>query len=214
MSLTAKSSGGSDIPLLNRGWYNAVCCRIVDLGTQEIEWQGQTKQQQKVAIMFLIDGETVNIDGEQLPRCLTQEYTMSLHPKSRLRPHLENWRNKPFTEAEEAGFDIKRLLGVPAKIKVVQNEKGTWNNIDYIEPAEKKVVIPEDFESGIFEMPENGEIKPPEWVPNYLKKKIEESLESQRQRGLMNSQPSENGYDEYSDPNTGEAAFEEDEIPF
>jgi len=105
---------------------------------------------------------------------------------------LENWRNKPFTEEELRGFDLKKLLGVSAKVKVVLNEKGTWNNIDYIDPAEKKVEIPGDFDSGVFEFPSAGEIVPPEWVPNYLKRKIEESLEVQREKGFMDSPDNHN----------------------
>ena len=212
MSLTAKESGGGDIPVLNRGWYNAVCCRIIDLGTQEIEWQNQTKQLQKIVLGFLIEGEFVEIDGEKLPRVLNQEYTMSLHPKSRLRPQLENWRNKPFTEEELRGFDLKKLLGASAKVKVVLNDKGTWNNIDYIDPPEHKIQIPADFESGVFEFPASGEIVAPDWVPNYLKRKIEDSLEVQREKGMMSA----GGYQgtPQTDAEDAGSSFDDADIPF
>ena len=42
-------------------------------------------------------------------------YTLSLHERSALRAHLQNWRNKPFTEKELKGLTSRRSSACPAR---------------------------------------------------------------------------------------------------
>lgn len=69
----------------------------------------------KIRIFWEIIGETIEINGEQMPRLVSKEFTLSLNEKSKLRQALQSWRGKAFTAEELQGFDLRKVLGtVPA----------------------------------------------------------------------------------------------------
>jgi hypothetical protein len=104
-------------------------------------------------------------DGK--PMTIHQRYTWSMHEKSTLRKHLEAWRAKPFVDSDfgEGGFDIKKLLGVPCMLSIIQNttNERVYANISSIaklpkgmragELVNEKVFIallPEEFDRDAF----------------------------------------------------------------
>ena len=101
--------------------------RILDLGTQKVEWQGAIKMQRKLMFSFELHGEdnegqplTTN-DGK--PLMISKRYTMSLGEQSTLRKDLESWRGKKFTPEELQGFDLNVLLGKFAMCNVTHNDR-------------------------------------------------------------------------------------------
>lgn len=107
------------------GIYPAVCTRVIDLGVQQNKMFGNTAH--KVLFCYEIPDCTIEIDGKQMPKMVSKEFTVSLGEKSSLRPWLTSWRGKGFTEAELEGFDLKNVLGAPCQLQVVHNEKGYEN---------------------------------------------------------------------------------------
>lgn len=112
------------------GTFLARCCRIIDLGTQTVEYQGEAKPTHKVLIQFeVIDPDTFRDDGG----CYTvgKRYTASLHEKATLRRDLETWRGAKFTDAELQRFDLAGVLGKTCLLSVVHETKGdrTFANI-------------------------------------------------------------------------------------
>lgn len=101
--------------------------RILDLGTQKVEWQGAIKMQRKLMFSFELHGE--DNDGNALtlddgkPLMISKRYTMSLGEQSTLRKDLESWRGKKFTPEELQGFDISVLLGKFAMCNVTHNDR-------------------------------------------------------------------------------------------
>lgn len=101
--------------------------RVLDLGTQKVEWQGATKMQRKVMFTFELHGE--DNDGQPLampdgkPLIISKRYTMSLGEQSTLRKDLESWRGKKFTAEELLGFDVNVLLGKFAMCNVTHNDR-------------------------------------------------------------------------------------------
>lgn len=59
-------------------------------------------------------------DGQ--PYVVSGFYTNSLNEKSRLRPMLESWRGRPFTEEELDGFDLQNVLGKPCLLSVIHKD--------------------------------------------------------------------------------------------
>ncbi len=105
------------------GSYLARCSRIIDLGTQATDYQGQTKSARKVLISFaVLDDEVRRDDGE--PYLLSKRYTASLHEKAGLRKDLASWRGRDFTAEELQGFDLRDILGKSAFISVIHTAKG------------------------------------------------------------------------------------------
>lgn len=101
--------------------------RILDLGTQKVEWQGAVKMQRKLMFSFELHGD--DNDGQPLttpdnkPLMISKRYTMSLGEQSTLRKDLEAWRGKKFTGEELLGFDLQVLLGKFAMCNVTHNDR-------------------------------------------------------------------------------------------
>jgi hypothetical protein len=121
MSLTIKKSGGNFEPV-PEGQFVARCYRVIDLGTQEVEWNGDIKHQQKVLVSWEILEDGVRMDNGE-PYTINKTYTASLHEKSSLHKDLVAWRGKPFSEQELMGFEMQDLLGTYCTLQIVHNEK-------------------------------------------------------------------------------------------
>lgn len=141
MGLIVSDTGGGDFKLIPAGVHIGRCFRIVDLGTQEEEFQGEMKLMPKVAIYWELHGE--DEDGQPLvdekgdPLFIWQEYTASLGQKAKLRAALESWRGRPFTEDELKGFDITKLLNAYCMVNVTHrvSQKGkTYANVASLTP--------------------------------------------------------------------------------
>ena len=131
MSITASDKGGGDFELPPTGNHPARCVRIIDLGTQESNYQGQVSWRHQVFLAFELPNEmkTYEKDGQQVsePFLATEFYTLSLNEKAKLCHLLEGWRGKGFTEEEKAGFDITVLAGKPCLLNIVPYISETGN---------------------------------------------------------------------------------------
>lgn len=139
MSLTAKEGSKSEFEIVPEGTYIAKCFKLIDLGTQTVEFAGETKFQQKVLISWeLLDPETKMKDGR--PFAASKRYTVSLHEKSALRKDLQSWRGKKFTEEELEGFDLKKVLGSYCQLQIIHTETNgtTYANVDTIMSTREK----------------------------------------------------------------------------
>ena len=104
----------------------ARCVQILDLGTQEEEWEGVKSLKRKLRISWeLPTVEFTTQDGNTYNPLISREYTASLHEKSSLRPVLESWRGRPFTSTELENFEITKLLDAPCLLQVGHKEKKT-----------------------------------------------------------------------------------------
>ena len=123
MVWTSKSGGDKKFENPQPGTYGAVCYRVIDLGTQEVKWEGDTKNQNKVFIGFELDEKME--DGR--PFVIGRKFTVSLHEKSGLRAFLKGWRGRDFTDEELMGFNPQKLIGAPCMLSLIQN--GDYVNI-------------------------------------------------------------------------------------
>jgi hypothetical protein len=126
----------------------ATCYRIIDLGTQQVEWQGTIKRQHKILLSWELPDELMP-DGEKAgePFTIHQRYTYSTHEKATFRKHLEAWRGLAFTDADfgPGGFDIKNVLGKSCLLTVVHNAKNdkVYANIASVSKLPKAMTAPE-----------------------------------------------------------------------
>lgn len=141
MGLTVSDSGGGNFKMVPAGVHMARCYRVVDLGTQITNWQGEEKLTPQLAIYWELhgedaDGQPLNADNGE-PLTLFATYTKSLGAKSKLRGVLESWRGRPFTEADLKGFDVSKLLGAFCMVNVTHSTGGngkTYANVASITP--------------------------------------------------------------------------------
>ena len=124
MGRYSSDTGGGDFKQAPAGSHVGRAVRIIDLGTQHDEYQGEPTVRNQVLVQWELPNETVEIDGQDKPLLVGKFYTNSLGEKANLRRHLESWRAKPFTQEELERFDLMKILGAPAILSVVHNEKG------------------------------------------------------------------------------------------
>ena len=141
MGLIAKDKGGSDIAPCPSGMHHGICYGVVDIGTQPAF--GKFGAKRKVVILFEFPEIRIELPDKKdnskklnLPRALSIKETLTLASKGNLRPILEGWRGRVFTEKELEGFDLKNVIGANALINVVHEHKDqkTYANISTVNP--------------------------------------------------------------------------------
>lgn len=130
--IVSEKSGGN-FPPVDPGMHVGWCYGVIDLGTQPSEIY---KAQHKLLLMFELDEKVADGEHKGEPYRLSKFYTASLSDRAALRAELENWRGCPFEAHELAGFDMAKLLGVPAFINVSHKEgKARINTLNPIPKA-------------------------------------------------------------------------------
>ena len=135
---------GPKYPNHPEGQFAAICVDVIDLGDQVSNWQGKEKLQHKCAIVFLT-GE-VNPETER-PFEVTERFTVTMGEKGNLRPFLERWRGKSYTQDEaDEGAPLHKLVGVSALVTIEHRKSGngrTYANVAAICPLPKAMPKPE-----------------------------------------------------------------------
>lgn len=194
-----------DFELAPAGSHVGICYRIVDLGTQQVEYLGQVKRQPKIMLSWELSEER-NHEGR--PFSVHKRFTLSSSKKGTLRPMLEAWRGVAFTNDDFGRFDLGKLIGVPCMLGVVHEVKGdkTYENISTIMRMPKGMTAPalvnepiyfslNDFRQDVFDKLSEG-----------LRAIIAKSPEYQELKG---------GHAEYASvPEDAHPAPLDDEIPF
>jgi len=86
--LTIAENSTATFELPPSGPQPARCSRLVDLGTQQSDFNGETKSARKLLLTWQL--AELRSDGE--PFTVSRRFTASLHKKSALRAFLEAWR--------------------------------------------------------------------------------------------------------------------------
>ena len=104
--------------------------KMVDIGTQQGEWQGKATYARKIIFYFELLGDDdsgqplMTDDGK--PLIVTKYYNASLSEKSTLRKHLQAWLNLDFNNMP-SGFDATSLLGKYAMVNIINYTKDGKN---------------------------------------------------------------------------------------
>lgn len=152
MSIIAKTvDNESKYPEVSTGVHKARCVKVIDLGTQENNYDGQVTWKRQCMVIWEVPSE-VNNNGE--PLTISKFYTLSLHEKATLGQDLSAWRGRPFTEMEKKGFDISKLCGVTCFINVMEGKNGK-PRVSSIMPLPKDDDIKDQYhESVVFSIDE------------------------------------------------------------
>jgi hypothetical protein len=124
------------------GSHLARCYRIIDLGTQKGEYNGQITIARKIMVGWELFGE----DDEGLPlltdkgdpMAVFKNYTHSWHEKANLRVDLQSWRGKPFDVKEMKRFNLESILGQYCMLNVIHRTGSTgklYSNVQSISPV-------------------------------------------------------------------------------
>jgi hypothetical protein len=190
MSLTiSETAKNTERQLPEAGATVGVLFSLVDLGTQEVTWDGETKWTPKLRLAFelpeqVIEGE-VTENGKTTkvtkPMVVSIELTRSLGERATLRKHLETWRGQAFTSKELASFSLKNLLGKACLLTLVHKTSQAGRNycaIQGIAKLPKSMKAPATtHNSQVFYEIEQGEGGQFGELPEWLQEKIRSSKE-------------------------------------
>ena len=221
MGLVAKDSGGeSTFTPVPPGMHLARCYRVVDLGTQKIEWQGQIKHLKKIKVQFEVHGEDdqgkplVTNKGE--PMSISKNYTLSLSEKANLRKDLQGWRGRDFTPDELRGFELKNILDKWAMLSVAKSmgkngkEYTSIMSVNPVPAAIKKTGLPEGYNTPALFSIDDPDMGLFDTLSDGLRSKIELSPEWKAREGERYAK------EQNDTANSMSSGFDdmEDDIPF
>lgn len=165
-------------PPVEPGVYMAVCIGCVDLGEQYNETF--KNHSNKCLYIWELIGETIEVDGEQKPRQLSKEFTISSSSKSNLRKFLESWNGKSYSDDEFAELDLFDQIGKSCQLNVVLNDTKEYANVDNLMP------LPRGMAAFTTSTPEirwdlgawDDEVFKtlPEWIQDKIKKSTEYAM--------------------------------------
>lgn len=123
MASTLPNPGQNTFAPAPMGSHIAICNRVVDLGTQEVNFQGQISKKRQILITWELQSDEKMSDGR--PFTIGKKYTWSMHEKSGLRKDLQSWHGVAFKETDfgPGGFDIRKIVGQPCLLSVIHKEK-------------------------------------------------------------------------------------------
>ncbi len=144
MPIVARNNSGTFTPA-PAGVWPAVCVDVVDKGMVE---SAQYKPRHMVQLRWVLEAEPPLTDGK--PHMAVRRFGLSLGEKSNLRPFLESWRGRKFSEDELDAFDLEKLIGAPCQIQIIHTKKDgkTYGNVQACLPLGRGMVrmeIPEDY---------------------------------------------------------------------
>jgi hypothetical protein len=131
--------GGGEFERPRDGTHQAVCVNVFDVGEQ-VGFQGQPTH--KIVIMWELADRQAKGPRAGKRFLVNERFTFSMSERSRLRPVVESWQGRAFTEAEEKtlvdpGYDVEQLIG-RGGLLVVVNERAdngkTYTNVKSVMP--------------------------------------------------------------------------------
>lgn len=177
--LIIQGGGSGDYEEIPAGVYLARCYKMIELGTQKIDFQGKISFRPKILIYWEVmtdeEGGDVRMEDGK-PFSVSKRYTASMNAKATLRKDLDAWRGVPFAPKEAEKFDITSLLDKFATIQISKNVVGdrTYTNIDRVMSTKRKSKGVNELVAFSINQPD---MKLFDTFPDWLKDKINESKE-------------------------------------
>ena len=164
-------------PPVEPGVYMAVCIGFIDLGEQYSDLF--KTHSNKGMYVWELPGETIEIDGEQKPRQLSKEFTISSSNKSNLRKFIESWNGKSYSDDEFLEFDLFDQIGKPCQLNIVLNETKEYSNVDNLMPIPKGFPAPTTDTKHIRWDMDNWSDDVFKGLPEWIQEKIKKSTQYQ-----------------------------------
>lgn len=214
-------STGFEVP--EAGTYKAVCVALIGLGTQEDEYAGEVKENEKVYLAWELLGVA---DSKGKPFFVSKEFNFFISPTSNFGKFLGDWRGKKLTADDDV--DVLKLLGAKCLLNVGHKASKSKDgkdrvNVDILGVSQptKGDVYPSPTVKPFMWDHDQGAFVEPEWLPRSFGRKIAdviaESLESRGHGGATAAtaaaaKPASTAA--YADPDAGREPGGDDDLPF
>lgn len=168
-------AGSGDFEMVTEGVHIGVVYSVVDLGHQEIDFQGTLKSKHQLRITWELPSERMS-DGR--PFVTGKTYSASLHEKANLRHDYEAMSGKPMTDTDIDNFDPSSLIGLGCQIQIVHVERNGKNyaNINSIMALPKGMKAPKpENPTLVYNIEEDLPDAMPEWLCKIILKSKEKT---------------------------------------
>ena len=170
--------------VISAGNYAARCYQMVHIGTVKENILGEEKILNKVRIGWELPTELKVFDqekGEQ-PLVISEEFTLSMHEKSKLRKFLASWRGKDFTEDEAKCFDVTKLVGAACMLNIIHKPSKKDPTIIYavigsVSPIPKGLVVDAQINPTFILDYDNFSEEKMNTLPDFIRNKMINSME-------------------------------------
>ena len=184
MKAPQTNAGSGPRQIVPAGTHAARIYSIIDLGTHQVEYQGESKAKRLVRLGWELLDETISIGGEDKPMVIGKEFTFSLHEKSGLRKAIESMMGKPIKDSDVPTFDLECLIGIPVLLGVVHETSQTGNTYakitSFAPPMKSMKPRALSLAQQVFELlPSNYEAY--KALPLWTKRKIKEAKETPKE---------------------------------
>lgn len=192
----ATAGGGGDFPVPPKGNWPAVLVAMIDLGTQQHEYNGERREAHDVFLVWEL--ETEEDDGEAKRFFVGRDYTLSLNEKANFRKIVGKLRGKEIGADEE--YDCLQVLGKGCMVeldhKTSQNER-TYAKIKEISSLPRKLKAPEPSHKPFSWSIDEGTAAPDmDWLPRVYGQRVADVIAlSAERRGKKDRPLTENGED-------------------
>ena len=188
MLLTKSNESNRPFKTVPAGSHLGRLYKIVDVGTQMNDYQGQITYPRKVIFFFEIlsedsAGKPIATDDGK-PLSVMKEYTATLNEKGKLVQMLKQWLAAEVPDP----FDPRELLGKFGMVNVSNTSKGdrVYANLDGVSPVPAiymKAGLPEGFNDLLYFSMDKFDSVVYESFPNWIKEKIQKSPEFRKIAG-------------------------------
>jgi len=179
--------------LVPQGAHVAILYSIIELGTMEIEWNGEKKLSRKLRLTWELPEETREFDGEKKPMVIGKKYTASLFEQSKLRPIVVGMLGSLSEDAEE-NFDIKSLLGRACMLQVSHEEFNgkKYANVVAATQLPKSIKAPKQFNpSQYLDYADGWDETIYQSLPQWMKDAMSESQEMKKRNNTWSESSSD-----------------------
>jgi hypothetical protein len=175
------NKGKSKFEPLSEGVHTGRLVQIIDLGVQQDEYQGVVSERHKVFFTFEIPGETVNVNGEDLPKFISTELT-SLFEKAKLPSFVKAL--DPKAKLDES-LNLADLVGLGVQLNIGRTKTGNAKILNAMPLAKGMSVEETNTELVVFDI-DNQDSSVLSKLPNFIQDKIANSLSNKKssQKGL------------------------------
>jgi len=120
---------------------------------------------------FELHGDETRMEDGR-PLSIGKTFTLSSSSKGNLRPFMEGWRGKAFTDEEFEAFDLRNMLGKAAILTIV--EDGEYRVINNVSRLMAGMTAPTQHNASIYFSLAEGEYDPQ--VYDMLSDKVKETI--------------------------------------
>ena len=202
-----------------QGTHIARMYKIIDLGTQESEWQGDIKHLRKIRLFWELPNEPKEYedkDGKKIKSVMSisREFTLSMGSKSNLRPIVEGMIGTSLEDSDAYGFDIEELLGKACLLKIVYRKSADGSKEFAIAEGTSELMkdqkCPEGVNEQVIIKADLITAEQLEKLPTYLAERIAKSPEYKKE--TVSTEAERNEIAELKKPSSKSEAYGEDSI--